>query len=271
MLRRLSAGAAVAIALALAWEVVSPWNRAEKRIRVVVPGRLVRGAWQDPGSLRAIIARERIKTIVTLTAINRDDPKYLGQAQVVSDTGVGWVIVPMRGSRATLEQMARAADLLADPSLQPVFFHCVAGHHRTSLAHAAYLIRHRGSSAEEAWGAVAGLPWARPGAAADQRDKGLIEDFARAQRFLSPKAGQATREVHDDEEDTLAADRRLDHAVGGGARHPQPGLRGVGPGDFQLRPGAAGPDLPIGPDAGNGPDTGPARVSDQDRLELARL
>ena len=140
--------------------VVGPWfGPAEKRVLVVLPGRLVRGAWQDPGSLRAIIARERIKTIVTLTAINRDDPKYLAQAQVVADTGVGWVIVPMRGSRATLEQMARAADLLADPSLQPVFFHCVAGHHRTSLAHAAYLIRYRGCSADAAWAAVAGMPW----------------------------------------------------------------------------------------------------------------
>ena len=91
---------ALAIALACAWGVVYPWNgKAEKRVRVVVPGRLVRGAWQDPDSLRAIIARERIKTIVTLTAINRDDPKYPGQAQVVAETGVGWVIVPMRGSR----------------------------------------------------------------------------------------------------------------------------------------------------------------------------
>ena len=47
--------------------------------------------------------------------------------------------------------MAEAADLLADPNRQPVFFHCVAGHHRTSLTHAAYLIRHAGYSAEQAW------------------------------------------------------------------------------------------------------------------------
>ena len=206
------AGAACAIALALAWAAAGPWiGPVEKRVRVVLPGRLVRGAWQDPRSLRAIIAREQIKTIVTLTAINRDDPKYLAQAKVVADTGVGWVIVPMRGSRATLEQMARAADLLADPSLQPVFFHCVAGHHRTSLAHAAYLIRHRGCSAAAAWAAVAGLPWTRPGAAADKSDRGLIEDFARAQRSLSRQAGQASREVDDDEEVTLAANRPVDH------------------------------------------------------------
>ena len=99
---------------------------------------------------------------MTLTAINRDDPKYVGQAKVVSQTGVDWIIVPMRGSTATLEQMAEAADLLADPARQPVFFHCVAGHHRTSLAHAAYLIRHAGYTGGAAWQDVAGLPWARP-------------------------------------------------------------------------------------------------------------
>ena len=70
--------------------------------------------------------------------------KYVSQSKVVDQTGVDWIIVPMRGSTATLEQMAESADLLADPARQPVFFHCVAGHHRTSLAHAAYLIRHAG-------------------------------------------------------------------------------------------------------------------------------
>ena len=123
----------------------------------------VAGAWQRPWPLRRLIAREKIRTIVTLTAINRDDPKYVRQAQVVRDAGVDWIIVPMRGSRATLEQMAEAADLLADPQRQPVFFHCVAGHHRTSLVHAAYLIRHRGFSAERAWRVVAApLGAARP-------------------------------------------------------------------------------------------------------------
>jgi protein tyrosine phosphatase (PTP) superfamily phosphohydrolase (DUF442 family) len=159
----------------------------EKRVRVVQPARIIRGAWQTPGALRSIIERERVKTIVTLTAINRDDPKYVGQAKVVAETGVKWLFVPMRGSRATLEQMVEAADLLADSKLQPIFFHCVAGHHRTSLAHAAYLIRHKDYPAEAAWKEVAALPWARPGAQADLDDKALIEAFARSQRFARPR------------------------------------------------------------------------------------
>jgi protein tyrosine phosphatase (PTP) superfamily phosphohydrolase (DUF442 family) len=169
---------------------------AEKRVAVVVPGRLVRGAWQRPGPLRRIVDREKIRTIVTLTAINRDDPKYVGQRRVVRESGVDWIIVPMRGSRATLEQMAEAADLLADPGRQPVFFHCVAGHHRTSLVHAAYLIRHEGWSADRAWREVAGLPWTRPDA--DLGDRRLIEAFAARERSgHGPRkdANDATRPV----------------------------------------------------------------------------
>jgi hypothetical protein len=164
--------ATLGLGAAMVWDEV-----AEKRVAVVVPGRLVRGAWQRPWPLRRLIARERIRTIVTLTAINRDDPKYVRQARVVRDTGVAWVIIPMRGSRATLEQMAEAADLVADPRRQPVFFHCVAGHHRSSLVHAAYLIRHQGYTAAEAWNVVAALPWARP--SDDGADRRRIEAFGR--------------------------------------------------------------------------------------------
>src|SRR5262245_40097171 len=88
--------------------VVLRGRRVEKRVRVIAPGRLVRGAWQSSEALRGLIERERIRTVVTLTAINRDDPKYVRQAEVVRRTGVDWVIVPMRGSRASLDQMAQA-------------------------------------------------------------------------------------------------------------------------------------------------------------------
>ena len=179
-------GLAITLALAAAVGAVAiRWNaKGEKNLRVIVPGHLIRGAWQSPEALRAIVQREQIKTIVTLTAINRDDPKYVSQAKVAAETGVRWLFVPMRGSTATLQQMAEAADLLADPQLQPVFFHCVAGHHRSSLAHAAYLIRHQGWSARQAWDEVASLPWARPAASADQNDRALIDDFARVQKTI---------------------------------------------------------------------------------------
>jgi hypothetical protein len=181
--RRRSVGIALGLAALLAGLAAACWDDwFEKRVRTVVPGRLVRGAWQRPGPLRRLLARERVRTVVTLTAINRDDPKYVAQAEALRGTGVDWVIVPMRGSTATLEQLAEAADLLADPARQPVFFHCVAGHHRTSLVHAAYLVRHQGWSAARAWSAVAALPWARPGAPADRDDRRRIDAFAARER-----------------------------------------------------------------------------------------
>jgi protein tyrosine phosphatase (PTP) superfamily phosphohydrolase (DUF442 family) len=224
----------------------------EKRVAVVVPGRLWRGAWQCPWPLRRIIARAGIRTIVTLTAINRDDPKYVRQARVVRDTGVDWVIVPMRGSRATLEQMAEAADLLADPRRQPVFFHCVAGHHRTSLAHAAYLIRHEGYTAEQAWDVVSTLPWSRPEAPVDRNDRFLIEEFARVQATLSPaREDSGFWEVGSGKHAEAAAGGAM--ARGGGphldSRTPG-GLDRLESGARQLRSRPAGPALPIGADVG---------------------
>lgn len=149
----------------------------EKKVAVVEPGRLVRGGWQKPEPLKRILKREKIKTIVTLAPPYKKDPRYWEQAGVVKETGVRWIFVPMVESTATLGEMAEAADLLADPSLQPIYFHCVAGHHRTSLAHAAYRIRHQGWSAARAWRELETYPWTRP--SADTNDQWLIWQFAR--------------------------------------------------------------------------------------------
>lgn len=172
-----------AMALAARHEVL------EKRVRAVVPGRIVRGAWQRPIPLRRLIARERLRTIVTLTAINRDDPKYVAQRDVVDAAGVDWLIVPMRGSTATLLQLAVAADLLADPARQPLFFHCVAGHHRTNLAHAAFRIRHAGWDVERAWDELLSLPWTDP--RGDGDDRALLEAFARRELDRRGRRGLA--------------------------------------------------------------------------------
>ncbi len=183
-LRRRAGLILLAAALASAGAVAGRDDLFEKRVAVVVPWRIVRGAWQRPGPLRRVLARERIRTIVTLTAINADDPKYVKQDRVVREAGVDWVLVPMRGSTGTLDQLAEAADILADPARQPVFFHCVAGHHRTGLAHAAYRIRHEGWSADRAWRELAALPWTRPGSRSDDQDRRTIEAFAARQSAL---------------------------------------------------------------------------------------
>jgi protein tyrosine phosphatase (PTP) superfamily phosphohydrolase (DUF442 family) len=228
----------------------------EKRVQVVVAGHLVRGAWQRPGPLRRIVDREGIRTIVTLTAINSADPKFRDQAKLVREAGLRWVIVPMRGSRATPEQMAAAADLLADPSRQPVFFHCVAGHHRTSLAHAAYLIRHQGYTAVQAWEAIASLPWSRPDSAVDRNDRFLIEEFARVQGSLAPSREQGVWEVGNGTwtQATEVLDCESRRAGPGTPRD----VGGLEPGDPQLRGSPSRANLPIGTDACRCPGADPS-------------
>jgi protein tyrosine phosphatase (PTP) superfamily phosphohydrolase (DUF442 family) len=242
------------------------WDEAfEKRVAEVVPGRVLRGAWQRPWPLRRLLARAGIRTVVTLTAINRDDPKYVRQARVVREAGVDWVIVPMRGSRATLAQMAEAADLLADPARQPVFFHCVAGHHRSSLVHAAYLIRHRGYPADRAWREVAALPWSRPDAGPDRGDRRLIEAFAASELGRGPGRSPVSEDV-----DHARVHARTPSRATRPAATPDPpadpgpaaagggGVRRVEPGDWQLRDGPPRAGLPVGAVAGVGPGPGPS-------------
>jgi protein tyrosine phosphatase (PTP) superfamily phosphohydrolase (DUF442 family) len=153
------------------------WDRLTlKRFAIVEPNKIFRGAWPNSSPLLRLIQQDGIRTVVTLTAINRDDSKYVEQNRVIQQTGVHWIIVPMRGSTATIEQMTEAADLIADPANQPVFFHCVGGHHRSNLVHAAYLIRHKKMTAEAAWTAVSQLSWSRP--TRDAADRQRIEEFA---------------------------------------------------------------------------------------------
>jgi len=220
----------------------------EKRVHVIHPGQLVRGAWQRPSPMRRIIDREGINTIVTLTAINQTDEKFINQKQVVEEKGIDWVIIPMRGSRATIEQMAIAADLLADPDRQPVYFHCVAGHHRTSLAHAAYLIRHEGYTAERAWEVVSGFEWARPDAPPDQNDRFLIEEFARAQASIKAPGENGYWEVGRGKH--AKAVHQKDSGGGRASPGDDGGLGRLESGERQLRDGTAESGLPIGSNVG---------------------
>ncbi|HEX8203117.1 MAG TPA: hypothetical protein VF590_21750 [Isosphaeraceae bacterium] len=255
---RIGTGAAVVTTLALAagWDEV-----AAKKVAVVAEGRLVRGAWQRPGPLRRLIEREGIRTIVTLTAINQDDPKYVAQAEVVRATGVAWVIVPMRGSRATLEQMAEAADVLADQERQPVFFHCVGGHHRTSLVHAAFRIRHQGWSADRAWREVEGLPWTRPEADADREDRRQIEAFAAWCR-RDARAGKDAADAEDP--------RALERAGTRRARVDRAGMDRLAVGDGQRRDRRVRSDLPLGAAEPGGPGADPPRPPHSDGAQSAR-
>jgi hypothetical protein len=174
----------VMVALAV-WNWWFDWF--ERRVRVVVPGQMIRGAYQRPGPLRRLIEREGIRTIVMLAPLPLDSTRYVDEAQVVKQTGVRWITLPIYGSRPTLDQMAAAADLLADRQARPIFFHCIAGHHRTSLALAAYRIRYEGWSADRAWREISSVPWARP--STDTFDHRQVEAFVAKYGGRESRAG----------------------------------------------------------------------------------
>lgn len=176
--------------------VVRAVQSREKRVVEIEPGRILRGAWQHPRALVSLVERRGVRTILTLTAINPDDPKYVAQAEALRELAsrgraVEWRLIPMRGSTATLEEMAEAADILADTDRHPVFLHCVGGHHRSSLVHAAHLVRNRGRTANQAWDEIRALPWTRPEQSRDQRDRELIHEFERWNR-RHPREAAAT-------------------------------------------------------------------------------
>ena len=196
------------------------WDRVTiKRFATVEGRRIARGAWPHPEALLRLIRRDSLRTVVTLTAINHDDPKYVAQDRVIQTCDTRWILIPMRGSTATTDQMAEAADLIADPANQPAFFHCVGGHHRSNLVHAAYLIRHKGFSADAAWDVVSRLPWSRP--ATDGPDRVRIDEFAARFGHVRPREDHG----HDTEADSL------DRARAGGGDPGSGPVRGGSLGD----------------------------------------
>lgn len=185
--KRLGLGLSLAVALLVAagWGAWA-YSRSLHRFAAVVPGKVYRSAWPSPSALAGAIEEHGLRGILTLTAINKHDPKWVAQSGALEGTGINWHEIPMRGSTATLEQMAEGADWIADPGHQPALLHCVGGHHRSSLIHAAYRIRYEGWDAERAWEEVSRLPWARPSQDSDQRDHARIVEFASWNRRQPP-------------------------------------------------------------------------------------
>jgi protein tyrosine phosphatase (PTP) superfamily phosphohydrolase (DUF442 family) len=117
-----------------------------RAFRVVEAGHLYRGGLQEPGPLRRIIRRYGIRTIVCLTHAQYAEQK------IAEEMGVTWLCVPMADPAhidgyAPVEQ---AAAILADPSCQPVFFHCEQGRNRSNLVQAMYRIKYCGWTVDDA-------------------------------------------------------------------------------------------------------------------------
>jgi protein tyrosine phosphatase (PTP) superfamily phosphohydrolase (DUF442 family) len=111
-----------------------------KNFRVVESGAVYRGAEQKPWPLRRIIERHGVRTIVCLV-----DPDPTEQA-LASSLGVEWLWVPLGESSAeiTFDRLEELAEILADRTKRPVFFHCRRGVYRSNLGQAVYRMKECG-------------------------------------------------------------------------------------------------------------------------------
>ena len=111
-----------------------------------------------------IIRDYRIKTIVALAHPNYH-PLAVREKALAKEMGVCWLHIPIveesttPGERKTVaDSLERAADALADPQNQPVFFHCHHGVNRASMVQMAYRMLHCGWSLEQAQAEIANSP-----------------------------------------------------------------------------------------------------------------
>jgi hypothetical protein len=127
---------------------------------VVEPGKIYRGAWQQPWPMRRVVSQYKIKTVLAL-AHPPDHPLALREKAMASDLGYRWVHIPIvdqraNGSKESIsDQLERAAAVLADPNNQPVYFHCHHGINRASMVQMAYRTKYCGWTLEEATDEIA--------------------------------------------------------------------------------------------------------------------
>ena len=125
-----------------------------EQFEVVEPGRLYRGAWQQPWPLRRIVRDYKIRSIVAL-AHAPDHPLVVREAKQARELGCRWIHIPIVEEWGPVhttvpDALERAAAALADPANQPVFFHCHHGLNRASLVQMAYRMLYCGWTLEQA-------------------------------------------------------------------------------------------------------------------------
>jgi protein tyrosine phosphatase (PTP) superfamily phosphohydrolase (DUF442 family) len=149
----------LALGIEQAWRHGHDYFLPEK-FAVVEPGKIYRGAWQHDWPMQSIIRRYGIKTIVAL-AHRPGTAMPVREESLARQAGVRWLHVPITDDRSELEgeslfdRLDEAADALADPANQPVYFHCHHGINRASMVQIAFRLKHSGWSLEKATAEIA--------------------------------------------------------------------------------------------------------------------
>ncbi len=128
------------------------WQRHHRlNFHVVEPGVLYRSAQPDAATLRGIVNKYHIRTIVNLqlTEINQTDPSAQSEAAFAKDNHIRIVYMPAQGV-PTVTEVKEFLALMRDPANRPVLVHCAAGKERTGVMVGVYRMLEQGWSAEQA-------------------------------------------------------------------------------------------------------------------------
>ena len=140
-------GAAV-IGGVVAYEVKHAWPR---RFAEVDAGKFYRGGYPTQRHLEVLHAQKNIRSVLSMVSPRPDDPRRCDEEKVATDLGLTFLRLPMPGNgTGEFESLDAAADFLAEPGNQPVFFHCAAGKQRSNAVLAAYRMKHCGWTVEQA-------------------------------------------------------------------------------------------------------------------------
>jgi len=137
----------------------------QKRLRVVVPGRVYRGGQPTAAGLRDAVRELKLRTVINLQEDVPDPDLYLSywtletvkESELCEQLGVNFVQISpdLLVRRLIPQERPRAIDefltVMDDERNYPVLFHCRAGLHRTGCLSAVVRMEYQGWSVGEAY------------------------------------------------------------------------------------------------------------------------
>src|SRR3954452_12189963 len=127
---------------------------------VVEPGKIYRGAWQQPWPMRRVVQQYKVKTVLAL-AHPPDHPLAVREKAMADELGYRWIHIPIVDERSLgdwrviSDHLEEAAAILADPGNYPIYFHCHHGINRASMVQMAYRTKYCGWTLQQATDEIA--------------------------------------------------------------------------------------------------------------------